>query len=85
MVIFNVWFCYLKSVFLLKINSFPCTCSCSILCIYYNFLYFRIFFDIRNEKSYIFFSIASGFEKKLRAQNTIQIRTWFTFGPQIIY
>jgi hypothetical protein len=73
MVIFNVWFCYLKFVFLLKINSFPCTCSCSILCIYCNFLYFRIFFNIQNVKSYIFLFIACGFDKKLRAQNTIQI------------
>jgi hypothetical protein len=64
MVICNVWFCYLKSVFILKINSFHCTCSCYVFRIYYSFLYFRIFLDIQNEKSYIFFSFAYGFEKK---------------------
>jgi hypothetical protein len=35
--------------------------------------------------SHIFFSIAYGFEQNLRAENTLQIGTWFTFGPQIIY
>ena len=37
-----------------------------------------------NVKSYIL-SIVYGFEKNLRAKNTLQIGTWFTFGPQIIY
>jgi hypothetical protein len=64
MLIFNAWCCYLKFVFLCKINSFCCTCSYSILCIYCSFLYFRIFFDIQNVKSYIFFSIPCRFEKK---------------------
>jgi hypothetical protein len=71
MVIFNAWCCYLKFVFLHKINSFPCTCSCSILCIYCSFLYFRIFFDIQNVKSYTFFSIVCRVEQKFGAQNTI--------------
>jgi hypothetical protein len=36
-----------------------------------------------NFKSYIL-SIAYGFEQILSAENTLQIGTWFAFGPQKI-
>jgi hypothetical protein len=38
----------------------------------------------KNVKSYIL-SIAYGFEQNLRAENTLQIGTWFIFGPQKYY
>ena len=48
-------------------------------------LIFENMLAYKNVKSYIFLFISYGFEKNLRVENTLEIGTWFTFGPQIIY